>query len=75
MLVKIDKPEDFEKYRGKLAGKIVLLGDPRDLKIHEEAESERYDDKKLADSLFSAGNPMESGVVRQYSRCVRCSGK
>ena len=61
VMVKIDTPEDIEKYRGKLAGKIVLLGDPRDLKIHEEAESERYDEKKLSELVaFSASNPYES---------------
>ena len=36
VLVKVTKPEDLEQYRGKLAGKIVLVGDPRDLKMHEE---------------------------------------
>ena len=49
VLLKVTKPEDLEKYRGKVAGKIVLVGDPKDLKLHEEVESERYDEKKLTD--------------------------
>ena len=29
--IEADKPEDLEKYKGKLAGKIILLGRPREL--------------------------------------------
>ncbi|HET7186131.1 MAG TPA: M20/M25/M40 family metallo-hydrolase [Terriglobales bacterium] len=47
MRAKIEKTEDFEKYRGKLAGQIVVLGDMREVKPHEEAEMRRYDDKRL----------------------------
>ncbi len=47
MHAKIERKEDFEKYRGKLAGQIVLLGDMREVKPHEEAEIHRYDDKHL----------------------------
>ncbi len=45
--VKIKSTEDFEKYKGQLAGKIVLLGEPRDLKPEAEAALHRYDDAKL----------------------------
>jgi hypothetical protein len=44
---KIERKEDIEKYRGKLAGQIVLLGDMREVKPHEDVEMERYDDKRL----------------------------
>lgn len=47
MRVKLERKEDFEKYRGKLAGQIVLLGDMREVKPHEEVETQRYDDKRL----------------------------
>jgi carboxypeptidase Q len=47
--VKIDKKEDFDKYRGQLAGKIVLSGDPREIKEEKEAASTRYSDEKLAE--------------------------
>jgi hypothetical protein len=47
--VKIETVEDIEKYRGKLAGKIVLNGDARELKPHEQLQFERYNDKSLSD--------------------------
>ena len=60
MLLKVEKPEDLEKYKGQVAGKIVLVGTPKDLKLHEEAESERYDEKKLADIVnYSAASGYE----------------
>lgn len=42
-------PADLEKYRGKLAGKIVIFGDMPDVKPQTEAAMVRYDEKKLAD--------------------------
>src|SRR5438270_2700647 len=47
--VKIETVEDIEKYRGKLAGKIVLNGDVRELKPHEQAQFSRATDKMLTD--------------------------
>ncbi len=41
-------PEDIAKYQGKLAGKIVLVGDDAEVKPSVEPLSERYDDKSLA---------------------------
>jgi acetylornithine deacetylase/succinyl-diaminopimelate desuccinylase-like protein len=43
----LERKEDFDKYRGKLSGQIVLLGGMREVKPHEEAELRRYDDKSL----------------------------
>ena len=61
ILLKVNKPEDLEQYRGKVAGKIVMVGDPKEVKIHEEAEAERYDDKKLAEIVnYSVSSRMES---------------
>jgi carboxypeptidase Q len=61
VLLKVEKPEDLEQYRGKLAGKIVLVGEPKAFKLHEEVESERYDDKKLAEIVnYTASNGYES---------------
>ena len=45
--VKIKSTEDFEKFKGQLAGKIVLVGEPRELKPESEAALHRYDDAKL----------------------------
>src|SRR4051812_28633490 len=61
ILLNVEKPEDLEKYRGKVAGKIVLVGEPKVVKLHEEVESERYDDKKIAEIVnYAAGNRYES---------------
>ena len=47
--VKLETKEDLEKNKGKLAGKFVLLGDTPELKPHEKAQYQRYDEKSLAD--------------------------
>jgi len=45
--VKIDKLADIEQYRGKLRGKILLLGDAREYKRGTEADSHRHDATSL----------------------------
>jgi hypothetical protein len=51
--VKLTDKEDLEKNRGKLAGKIVLVGDMRDVRPQEKALSDRYSEKTLAElSLY-----------------------
>jgi hypothetical protein len=47
--VKLADKDDLEKAKGQLAGKIVLIGDPREVKPQEKALSERYDEKALAE--------------------------
>ena len=47
--VKLTEKDDLEKQKGKLAGKIVMLGDAREVKPQEKALAERYDEKTLAD--------------------------
>jgi len=44
----VNKDEDLEKYKGKLAGKVVLLGDMREVKPVDKALFERMDEKELA---------------------------
>jgi carboxypeptidase Q len=46
--VDIKDEKDFEKYKGKLAGKIVLLGEMREVKPVDKALFTRMDDKDLA---------------------------
>jgi hypothetical protein len=41
--------EDLDKLKGTLAGKIVLLGDVRDLKPGTEPATKRYDEKTLGE--------------------------
>jgi hypothetical protein len=41
--------EDLDKYKGQLAGKIVLFGDIREIPPHTKPDLTRYDEKSLAD--------------------------
>jgi carboxypeptidase Q len=43
------RPEDLDKYKGQLTGKIVILGDLPEVKPQSEAAMVRYDEKKLAE--------------------------
>ena len=43
----IKDEKDFDKYRGKLAGKIVLLGEMRDVRPVDKPLFRRYDDAEL----------------------------
>jgi carboxypeptidase Q len=45
--VKIESEADAEKYRGQLAGRIVLLGEPRDTANPEKPQFTRYTDQEL----------------------------
>nr|MBA3912885.1 M20/M25/M40 family metallo-hydrolase [Terriglobales bacterium] len=46
---KIEKKEDFDKYRGKLAGMIVILGPDAEVKPIIEAPYSRLDEKQLSE--------------------------
>lgn len=45
--VKLETEEDLEKNKGKLAGAIVMTGEPREMKPQEKAALERYDEGEL----------------------------
>jgi hypothetical protein len=45
--LKVKSVEDLDKFKGQLTGKIVLLGEPRELKPESEAALRRYDEAKL----------------------------
>ena len=47
--IKADSAPDFEKYKGKLAGKIVVVRGPLEIKPALTAESKRYTDQELAE--------------------------
>jgi carboxypeptidase Q len=64
---KLENKEDLEKYKGKLAGAIVLLGEMREVKPHDKAEMERYDDKEL-EEIYQYQGP---GPGRRYQRPPR----
>jgi len=64
--VEIKKDEDIDKYKGKLGGKIVLLGEMREVKPVDKPLFERMDDKDLAKI---AEHPlMEENEYAQYMR-------
>ena len=44
----VKKEEDLDKYKGKIAGKVVLLGEMREVKPVDKTLFERMDDKDLA---------------------------
>jgi carboxypeptidase Q len=44
----IQEQKDFEKYKGKLAGKILFLGEMREVKLVDKPLTTRYDDAELA---------------------------
>ena len=50
------KAEDLEKYKGKLKGRIVLVGAMREVKAWMDAPGKRYNDKELLD-LANAPHP------------------
>src|SRR5271154_1618328 len=47
--VNIQEDKDFDQYKGKLAGKIVMLGEMRDVPPVDKALFSRYTDKELED--------------------------
>ena len=49
VFVNIQSEKDFDQYKGKLAGKIVLYGAMRDVPPVDKALFERYTDKELED--------------------------
>jgi carboxypeptidase Q len=57
--VKIDTDKDFDQYRGKLAGKIVLFGAMRETPPVDKALFERYTDQQLEEL---ASYPVSAGA-------------
>ena len=57
----IEEESDIAKYKGKLSGKIVLLGAMRDVPVPDKPFFERYSDKELKD-LESL--PLEAADVK-----------
>ncbi len=59
---KIEAESDLEKWKGKLTGAIVMLGEPRELKAPDAVAFQRYNDKTLDDlSLFQIPGPRGAG--------------
>ena len=47
MRVKIESEKDLEKYRGKLAGKILFVDDPREIESGNDPAIKRYSEEEL----------------------------
>jgi len=60
--VNIQDDKDFDQYKGKLAGKVVLLGEMREVPPVDKALFERYSDKELEDiAEYPTGNAAGMG--------------
>jgi carboxypeptidase Q len=66
--VVINTESDLAEYKGKLSGKIVLLGPMRDVRLPDKPFSERYTDKEL-EELKSL--PLEGSDADQQARIER----
>ena len=66
--VNIQSDDDFAKYQGKLAGKIVLLGEMRAVPPVDAALFERYSDKELEEI---ASFPVEDRASAAFQQRLR----
>jgi carboxypeptidase Q len=74
----IDDENDIAKYKGKLSGKIVLLGPMRDVPVPDLPFFERYTDKELKDleSLPIGGvDPDMQARMDRYVKRTRLTSK
>ena len=62
--VAIKAKEDLDKFKGQIAGKIVLYGDLPKMDTHDKPDVERYDEKTLGE-VFRYEAP---GGPRRYNR-------
>ena len=67
--VNIRTPEDMARYKGKLAGKIVLFGEDPEIKPSVEPLSQRYTDKDLSDiSQYQIPSERNEARFREFRR-------
>src|SRR6202140_385806 len=64
----VKKEEDLDKYKGKLGGKVVLLGDMRDVKPVDKPLFEREDEKDLAKIFEHPLTPERDDFVTEYMK-------
>src|SRR3984893_6038598 len=64
----VKKEEDLDKYKGKLGGKIVLLGDMREVKPVDKPLFEREDEKDLAKIVEHPLTPERDDFVTEYMK-------
>ncbi len=66
--IDVKKEEDLDKYKGKLGGKIVLLGDMREVKPVDKALFERTDEKELAKEVEHPLVPEKNDFIMEYMK-------
>jgi carboxypeptidase Q len=71
----VKKDEDVDKYKGKLGGKIVLLGDMREVKPVDKPLFERLDDKELAKEVEHPLTPESRDYITEYMKRLELRGK
>ena len=59
--IKVESEADFEKFKGKLAGRIVLLDEPTALTVHEAADLDRYTAEELEELAQFSATPRRRG--------------
>jgi carboxypeptidase Q len=64
----VKKEEDLDKYKGKLGGKIVLLGEMREVKPVDKPLFEREDEKDLAKIAEHPLTPERDDFVTEYMK-------
>ncbi len=69
---KLDKEEDFEAWKGKLKGHIVLISAPLEIKDEDRPPIDRYDDSELRDlGRYEIERPDEKREERRKRRRFR----
>lgn len=66
ILVKADSVAELDKYKGKLAGKIVIFDTQNTLKRSAKPDLERYTDEQLAE--MAAAKPQPAGQRRAFDQ-------
>lgn len=71
VVVKLDSEEDLAKHKGKLAGKVLLLGEPAPVPLGEKPALDRYDERELEElARFETGGrrAMDPARREQFMR-------
>jgi hypothetical protein len=65
-------PQDLNRYKGKLEGKIVLYGDDGDVKPSTEPLSQRYSEKQLEDiEQYQIPGERNAAQLREFAQRAR----
>ena len=66
--IEVKEEKDLDKYKGKLAGKIVLYGDMREVKPVEKPLWTRLDDAELKDLAEYPTKPRNEDFLQQFMK-------